>query len=127
MGACGQASDAQGGLGCRSGNSRGLFLSVCHPAQLARTQAQREEPSVLAPHDFSRVKPGSTDDSRREFGWDTSAIHRFEGFPGLGVLHINERCAIVWMIFPFPACKIGKMPARGTLFEHMKEAPEPGR
>jgi hypothetical protein len=61
MGACGQASDAQGGLGCR------------------------------------------------------------------GVLHINERCAIVWMIFPFPACKIGKMPARGTLFEHMKEAPEPGR
>jgi hypothetical protein len=103
-------------------------LQIAANNQLARSQAGRDEPSVLAPHDFSGVKPGSTDDSRREFGWDTSAIHRFEGFPGLGVLQINERCAIAWMvIYIFPACKIGKMPARGNLFDQMKEAPEPGR
>ena len=50
------------------------------------------------------------------------------GFRAFRVLHINERCAIAWMvIYIFPACKIGKMPARGNLFDQMKEAPEPGR
>lgn len=80
---------------------------------------------MLAPHDFSGVQPGSTDDSRREFGWDHSATHRVEEIPGGGLLiNINERCAIAWVIFPFPVCKIGKIPPRGDLFDHMKDAPE---
>jgi hypothetical protein len=33
---------------------------------------------------------------------------------------------IAWVIFPFPLCKVGKMPARGDLFQHMKDPPALG-
>ena len=52
------------------------------------------------------------------------ATHRLEATPGGLVVNINDRCAITLvLIFPLPMCKIGRMPANGTLFEHMDEPP----
>ena len=98
---------------------------------IAAEERKRRTPSPLQPHDFSGVKPGSTDDSKPKFGWYQAGIHRVEGTPGQAlVVHINDRCAVaILFIFPFPMCKVGKMPARGDLLDHMKDAPalaEPG-
>lgn len=78
--------------------------------------AQREQKDDSAP---SKPKP--------EFGWDHSRTHRVEPLEGGGVLvWINDRCFIVITVLAMPACKIGKKPARGDLFEHMDDAPTLG-
>jgi hypothetical protein len=61
-----------------------------------------------------------------EFAWDRSNTHRAESLDGGGILiHINERCVIVLIVpFPFGACGIGKIPARGDLFDDMHAAPQ---
>lgn len=93
--------------------------------ELETEERRRQQPSPLAPHDFSAVRPGSTDYSKPQFGWSHARTHRVEELPGGGLLvNINDRCAVVLMfIFPFPACKIGKMPVRSDLFDHMRDAP----
>jgi hypothetical protein len=93
--------------------------------ELEAEARKRQQPSRLAPHDFSGVRPGSTDDSKPKFGWNHARTHRVEELSGGGLLvNINDRCAVVVIyFFALPACKIGKMPARGDLFEHMQEAP----
>jgi hypothetical protein len=99
-------------------------MEIAANNQLETVDRQRRQPSVLAPHDFSKVKPGSTDDSRPEFAWDHSATHRVEEMPNGGLLiNINDRCAIAWVILPFPFCRIGRIPVHGDLFDHMKETP----
>ena len=89
---------------------------------------KRDRPSPLAPHDFSGVKPGSTDTSKAQFGWNRARTHRVEEIPSGGLLvHINDRCAVaIVFIFPFPMCQIGKMPARSDLFNHRDEASAAG-
>jgi hypothetical protein len=60
---------------------------------------------------------------RAQFGWDQSKIHRIEAMPGGGtVIHLNDRCALTLSGFLIPMCKLGKIPARGDLFEHMGDA-----
>jgi hypothetical protein len=87
---------------------------------------RRKRDSVLEPHDFSGVTPGSTDTSKPEFGWNHARTHRVEGSPGALVININERCAVtLLLIFPLPMCKVGKIPAKGNLFEHMYDLPDP--
>ena len=88
---------------------------------------RRQSPSLLAPHDFSGVKGGSTDDTKPRFAWDHAATHRVEEIPTGGLLiNINDRCAIAWVIFPFPFCRIGKIQSHGDLFGRMKDAPALG-
>lgn len=93
--------------------------------QIKAELRKRDQPSPLAPHDFSGARPGSTDDSRPKFGWYRAGTNRVEGTPGGGLLvNINDHCAVaILFIFPFPMCKVGKIPARGDLFDHMNEAP----
>jgi hypothetical protein len=101
-------------------------LEIAANNQLAREDPAHQQPSPLAPHDFSAVKPGSTDESKHEFGWDYAATHRVEELPTGGLLfNINDRCVIVWAILPLVGCRIGKITARGDLFNHLKDAPEP--
>ena len=92
--------------------------------ELEAETRKRQQPSPLAPHDFSGVKPGSTDDSKPRFGWNHARTHRVEELSGGGLLiNINDRCAVVVIyFFALPACKIGKMAARGDLLDHMKDA-----
>jgi hypothetical protein len=57
-----------------------------------------------------------------QFAWDYAATHRVEALPQGGVLiHINDNCVL--LIFPLPliGCGIGKRPANGDLFNHMRE------
>jgi hypothetical protein len=62
------------------------------------------------------------DVTKPEFHWSHSATHRVELFPEGGFLvNINERCAIVVLIFPMPFCRVGKIPAHSDLFEHMDD------
>jgi hypothetical protein len=93
--------------------------------ELEAEARKRQQPPPLAPHDFSAVKPGSSDDSKPQFGWNHARTHRVEELSGGGLLiNINDRCAVVVIyFFALPACKIGKMPARGDLFEHMQDVP----
>jgi hypothetical protein len=72
---------------------------------------KRERPSPLAPHDFSRVRPGSTDDIKPQFAWNRARTQRVEELPTGGLLiHINDRCSITLVfILPFLGCKLGKL------------------
>jgi hypothetical protein len=93
---------------------------------LETERRKREHPSVLEPHDFSGLTPGSTDTSKPQFGWSHAATHRVEGSPGALVVNVTDRCAIALVfIFPFPMCKVGHMGAQGNLFEHMHDPPDP--
>jgi hypothetical protein len=59
-----------------------------------------------------------------EFGWDHSHTHRVESLEGGGILiHMNEHCVLVLFPLPFVGCGIGKIQARGDLFEHLRDAP----
>jgi hypothetical protein len=42
------------------------------------------------------------------------------------VLNITDRCAIVVLLIPLPFCRIGTIPVRGDLFQHMHEPAQPG-
>ena len=83
-----------------------------------RAMAQRPRPSpALAPPVH-----------RPEFHWDHARTHRVEPLAGGGsLLNLNDNCVLVVIgMIPFPTCKLGKLPARGDLFDHMHEAPEFG-
>jgi hypothetical protein len=62
---------------------------------------------------------------RPQFGWDESKTHRIEVLPNGGgtLIHLNDRCALVLSAGLFPVCKLGKIAARGDLFEHMGDRP----
>jgi hypothetical protein len=76
------------------------------------------------------VGPGLDQGNAPEFAWDHPRTHRVEALEGGGgsLLWINDRCFIVMAgLIPFPMCGVGKIPARGDLFDHMRDpqAPEP--
>jgi hypothetical protein len=61
-----------------------------------------------------------------EFGWDKTHTQRIVALEGGGtLLRISDRCVIV-IVLPtlFPICGFGDIPARGDLFEHMRDAPK---
>jgi len=71
--------------------------------------------------------PTDTPASHPKFGWSHARIHRIESIPEGGTLvWINDRCALVVTAGLMPVCKIGKIEARGDLFEHLDDAPELG-
>jgi hypothetical protein len=81
-------------------------------------ESERRRKGKLAPDPrFSRPAP------RPQFGWDESKIHRIEALPEGGtIIHLNDRCVLALTGFLIPMCKLGKIPARGDLFEHMEDA-----
>ena len=112
------------GIGCAPQRS----LRIAANDEIENEERAGRQPSLLAPHDFSGVKPGSTDDAKPQFGWDHAATHRIERLPdGPLMVNINDRCAIVIFIIPFVGCTIGKIPVNGRLFDHMKDAPVLGQ
>jgi hypothetical protein len=60
-----------------------------------------------------------------EFGWDRAHTHRVETLEGGAILiNINDRCIVILTPFPWPFCGIGKIPARGDLFDLMRSVPQ---
>lgn len=67
-------------------------------------------------------QPANPTKPKPEFGWDHARTHRVEAIEGGGVLvWLNDRCAVVITLLAMPVCKIGKIPARGDLFDHMAD------
>lgn len=57
------------------------------------------------------------------FAWAATA-QRIEPLEGGGMLlRLSDRCSIALTPLPFPVCSLGKIEARGDLFEHMHEIP----
>ena len=66
--------------------------------------------------------------TRPMFHWDHAGTHRVEPLQGGGTLiNLNDSCVIViFIMMPVAACRLGHSPARGDLFEHMRDGPEFG-
>jgi hypothetical protein len=96
----------------------------------ARLQAEEDElarrraAALAAPHD------PAFDQAPRppEFHWDPVHANRVVPLAGGGTLvRLNDNCAlIISVVIPLVGCTLGKIPARGDLFEHMRDAPEFG-
>jgi hypothetical protein len=89
-------------------------------AQITRERQAR----AFGPH--GQALPGSAPPGPA-FGWDQSAIHRFQpAGGGLTIVHVNEQCGIAFfLVVPFMgACALGKPEARGDLFKHMHDPPK---
>ena len=88
-------------------------------------QAERElRDAALDPRRGLGSHDPRTKDSPAPFGWSHAATHRVEVDGGMPVLWLNDRCVLV--AFVIPACAIGRMEARGDLFEAMDPPPEYG-
>lgn len=60
---------------------------------------------------------------RPGLAWNHARTHRVEVLPGgVTLFNINDNCAValLWVVPAF-ACKLGKIPPRGDLFEHMRD------
>jgi hypothetical protein len=98
-------------------------LAIKHHAELAMAAP----PRALDRHGAGADLNGGLGPDRPrkpEFGWDHTHIHRVESIEGGGILiHMNDHCVLLVFPLPFVACGIGKIPARGDLFEHLHDAP----
>jgi hypothetical protein len=97
--------------------------------------AQRQVDAVEAARRRGRGFPAYDEDRKLaatappapEFGWDRARTHRIEPIPTGGtIIHINDRCFVVISGLIMPVCKLGKIEARGDLFEHMDDTPRLG-
>jgi hypothetical protein len=64
-----------------------------------------------------------------EFGWSQARTHRIERDEETGVttrINLNDRCALIAALLFLPVCQFGKIPARGDLFDGMKDPDRPG-
>jgi hypothetical protein len=58
------------------------------------------------------------------FDWDPVHTHPVEiGAEGGLIVHLSDKCVMVFMPFPFALCGIGKKEANGHLLDHMRDAP----
>jgi hypothetical protein len=73
---------------------------------------------------WQSVVPKPKAKPKKEFGWSRAHTNRIDrGEPGdLPVLHIGEHCVLIG--FLIPACRLGKIPPRGDLFDGMND-PDP--
>ena len=93
-------------------------------AQRQAEVATARQPRALDKHGAGADLNGGLPDHKdgSDFGWDRSHTHRVETAEGGGVvIHLNDRCVIVLIPFPFPFCGIGKIPVRGDLLDHMHD------
>jgi hypothetical protein len=65
---------------------------------------------------------------RPGLAWNHARTHRVEALPGgVTVFNLNDHCALalLWVV-PFFGCTLDKIPPRGDLLDHMRDAPELG-
>jgi len=85
-----------------------------------RAEELRSRPGKL---DFGFPRRRAVAPSAPEFGWDYARTHRVESLRDGGVLiNLNDNCVIViYVVVPLVGCKIGRLPANGHLFDHMRD------
>jgi hypothetical protein len=63
----------------------------------------------------------------KPFGWDRSHTHRVEVLPGQGIrFRLNDHCDLFVSFVPMAGCSLGRIPARGDLFDGMNAPVEMG-
>lgn len=88
--------------------------------QLQKDEEDRRLGATFS-HDFSAQRPVRPPP---QFRWSHAHTNRLEPLETGGTLiWLNDRCALVFAGAVFPVCAIGKIPARGDLFEHMNDPP----
>lgn len=93
-------------------------IAAARAAQGLEADRRRKEHLDVDPR-FARPAPRAP-----EFGWDQSRIHRVESLPAGGmVIHLNDRCSLTLSGLLIPMCKLGKIEARGDLFDHIGDRP----
>jgi hypothetical protein len=71
--------------------------------------------------DFAHAFP-SAPSKPAQIAWDYAATHPIEALPQGGILiHLGDRCVLVLIPLPIVGCAIGKTPASGDLFDHMRD------
>jgi hypothetical protein len=93
--------------------------------EVEREEQERRRNEALAPPKSALFGPKAASGS--PFHWYRAGTHRLELLKNGGMLiNLSDNCALI--IFPFPllGCTLEKIPARGDLFDHMRDAPEFG-
>lgn len=87
-------------------------------------RARHRAAAMAAPHDPT-FDPAP---HPPKFHWDPVHANRVEPIEGGGTLiRLNDNCELVISVMiPLVGCALGKIHARGDLFEHMRDAPELG-
>jgi hypothetical protein len=93
-------------------------------------RAARDAASLVnspQPREFDFPRPAPPAPKAPEFAWSRTHTHRVDVLPDGGMLvNISSHCAIIINPFPFPICGLGKTPANGDLFEHMRDPAQAG-
>jgi hypothetical protein len=77
---------------------------------------------------WQSVAPKANEKPKHEFGWSHARTHRVERDKETGVvtaINLNDRCALVAALMFLPVCQFGKIPARGDLFDDMRDPDRP--
>jgi len=107
-------------------SSAPIAIDWAREAELAATRRLRaDEEAARRATAFSARKGPSLAVAKPlppKFGWSHAQTQRVESVPGVGTLiNLNDRCAILITFMLIPICKLGKIDARGDLFEHMDD------
>jgi hypothetical protein len=102
-----------------------LASELAAQRQLDAMESARRRDRGFTAHDVPRnlappEPPGP------EFHWNRAHTDRVEPIPGGTIIHLNDRCVLVISGLIMPACSIGKIEARGDLFQHMDDTPQLG-
>jgi hypothetical protein len=99
----------------------------------AQLTANRQAAPSIEPHSLDdHSRHGSHEEglglreiSKPKFAWYYAGTHRFDTSGDLPVIRLNDRCVVpIGLMIPLPLCRIGKIPARGDLFDHMRDVPD---
>jgi hypothetical protein len=90
--------------------------------ELSRAAKDAARSATQAPKDFGFPHLPSGSANAPQFDWDYAATHRVERTPDGGlVLHLNDRCVLVFTPIPFPFCAIGTKKPDADLFKNMNK------
>ena len=65
-------------------------------------------------------RPPARSRQAKPFGWDKAHTQRVEGLSGGGIsIRLSDRCSVTFAPLPLGGCSLGKIAARGDLFEGM--------
>jgi hypothetical protein len=90
--------------------------------ELSRAAKDATRSSAQAAKDFGFPHLPSGSAGASQFDWDYAATHRVERTPEGGlVVHLNDRCVLVFTPIPFPFCSIGTKKPNADLFNNMSK------
>lgn len=113
-------------------NSAGIIDWAAEAASAASRSAERNEAAARRARAFGIPPPSPmfapAAPRKPGIAWDYAATHRVEALPGgVTVINLNEHCAIAFLwVLPMFGCSLGKIPARGDLFDHMHDEADSG-